>query len=856
MKKGTITPITRMPQKKSGGSKGGVIAAIALLLAGVAAGATYYVKPELFGVEPDPVAAGAEAGAQEAAKGDKAASKKKKKRGSAFDGMKLVSDSSWKDATAKRDELADKIIATMGGSTTAQAERFINKEENRMLLAQWIIAQAEVENLEDAAKRKEDKAKNLAKLREDLEKAKASIPEGVTPSKRTAWNISQLEKRIKRAEAESEIALTMAEALENKKCATLMEMIAKDAEWLQQFAFSGECNRPGTAVYILAEIADKHADCFSNRMVRDIATATALEYARSGWNPDDAVERAGFYIKNYKAGRLNSVFEEIPFWQRRMICGCKGDNDYGSVESLEWSLENVHLPADQFTGCCWRCAYRLNNIYGDSIHGPEYYAPWAATYGPNRTALTYLVGGVCGSLSHFGAFSALANGVPAMTAGEPGHCAYIVRVGDKWTPAYSLSWERGLHWQVFRNVYTYSSLHAATEMYADDAATGKTSLSNALRVVGNIYAQQGNMEKASGCFAAAVEEQPRNFMAWREWTDALKAKAANDAKAWEELNDSLCEFLVPVYPELASEVLHKGALEGMAKAMSSDKKKLRKCCLDFWRACKEMGPDRWRIEGLADAQLKQLGISDKTPDELCSMYTDFLNSVSSSSQYMSVILGWGNKLSEKMGEEDRKKLSMAMVKGIQKGKGMTAEDKDKLLGPALLAAEKNRDMNTFQAIGAMLSDKYKKPANVLPKHEPFPGKLASQGGLVWASSTSNYDKPCAHWGLLEPCGGEFHTAKDTDAYLVVQLPRQVNVTGVVLITNPGNLHRLHNMKIQVSEDGEKWTDVHQFGPCNQRVLRADLGEKLPLAKYVRILRPGGPEFFHLNAVFVYGNQAA
>lgn len=124
--------MTRITQKKRGGSKGGVIAAIALLLAGVAAGVTYYVKPELFGVEPDPVAAGDEAGAQAAEKIDKAVSKKKK-RGSAFDGMKLVSDSSWKDVAAKRDELAGKITATMGGSTTAQAESFINKEENRML---------------------------------------------------------------------------------------------------------------------------------------------------------------------------------------------------------------------------------------------------------------------------------------------------------------------------------------------------------------------------------------------------------------------------------------------------------------------------------------------------------------------------------------------------------------------------------------------------------------------------------------------------------------------------------------------------------------------------------------------------
>ncbi|MBR1998094.1 MAG: discoidin domain-containing protein, partial [Akkermansia sp.] len=302
------------------------------------------------------------------------------------------------------------------------------------------------------------------------------------------------------------------------------------------------------------------------------------------------------------------------------------------------------------------------------------------------------------------------------------------------------------------------------------------------------------------------------------------------------------------------EVMQKGALANMAKAV--DKKKLRKLALDFWRACDAMGPDRWHIERLANAQLEKLGISAKTPDELCSFYTDILTATSSSAQYMSVMLGWGNNLSSALNDEGKKKFMAAMVKGIQKGKGMSAEDKDKLLGPALLAAEKTRDINTFQAIGAMLSDKYKKPSNVLPKHEPFPGKLASKGGLVWASSTSQWDNACSHWGLLEECGGTFHTAKDTDAYLVVQLPRQVNVTGVVLVTNPGNLHRLHNMKIQVSEDGEKWTDVHQFGPCKQRVMRADLGEKLPLAKYVRILRPGGPEFFHLNAVYVYGNQAA
>lgn len=825
----------------------GTLAAMALLLAG-AVGGTYLVKPELFGASQTESQAVTDAKAPAPAK--KKASKKAKKSGSAFDGMSLVTVTDWADTTAKRDALAEQILAEMGGANKAAAQAFVQDEKNRLLVAQWIVAQAEVEALAEAEKRAAAAADNLKKLQDQLAKKKAEVPEGMKPSARTAWDIQQLERKVAQAEVVHSTAQTIKDAAASSKAATLMEKIAADLEWMEQFAFSGECVRPGMALDIMVAIAEKQPDFFTSRMVRDIATATALEYAKSGWNKQDAVERADYYIRAYKAGRLNTVFDKLPFWQRRIVCGCKGDNAYGSIASLEWSLENVHIPADQYPGSCWRCAYRLNNIYGDSIHGPQYYAPWEAAYPENRTALTYYVGGVCGSLSHFGAFSALANGVPALTAGEPGHCAYIVLVGEKWTPAYSLSWERGLHWQVFNNVHSFSSLHAATEMYQKQAK--ETRLANVLRATANIYAQKGDAAKAEECFKAAVETQPRSFMTWREWWTSLSKNGSADA--WEAYNSALCKNLVPVYPELAFETMQKGALAGMAEAM--DKKKLRKCVLDFWRACDAMGPDRWHIERLANAQMEKLGISAKTPDTLCSFYTDILTATSSSSQYMSVMLGWGNNLAASLDAEGKKKFMAAMVKGIQKGKGMSAEDKDKLLGPALLAAEKSRDMNTFQAIGAMLSDKYKKPDNVLPKHEPFPGKLASKGGLVWASSTSQWDNPCSHWGLLEECGGAFHTAKDTDAYLVVQLPRQVNVTGVVVVANPGNLNRLHNMKIQVSEDGEKWTDVHQFGPCNQRVMRADLGEKLPLAKYVRILRPGGPEFFHLNAVYVYGNQAA
>ena len=50
--------------------------------------------------------------------------------------------------------------------------------------------------------------------------------------------------------------------------------------------------------------------------------------------------------------------------------------------------------------------------------------------------------------------------------------------------------------------------------------------------------------------------------------------------------------------------------------------------------------------------------------------------------------------------------------------------------------------------------------------------------------------------------------------------------------------------------------MHDLGAFKQRVMRTDLGGKQPVAKYVRFLRQGGPEFFHLNGIFIYGNQAA
>ncbi len=811
------------------------------LLLGLVAGGTYLVKPEVYEeILPDGMIG-------------KKTPEKAKNKGKKKELTEVLASRNWADCVKTKATVAAEIMKKAEGKSTAELAKLFRKPVNQLLLAQWVVADAELRSQAEVEKARTERAAQIEKLRKGLEADRAKVPANAEPDAALAWSISQQETQLAKLEKEAACNHLLSESAGDKAGSELMEMIGSDPEWMHDFAFSGECVRPGMALSILKKIHQEHPDMLENRMVRDIATATALEYAKSGWNQQDAVERANFYINAWKDDRLNTVFDTLPMWQRRMVCGCKGDNPFGSVASLTWALENFHLPADRYSGSCWRCAYRLNNIYGDTIHGPMYYAPFESNLGDNRQAMTYYVGGVCGSLSHFGAFAALANGVPAMTAGEPGHCAFIVLVGDKWTPAYSLSWQRGLHWQVFRSVHTYSSLHAATELFSD-AEKKNTQKSDMLRVLGGIYADKGELASAEDCFDKAAKAQPRNYVAMREWREVLEKAQDAGAASWNKLNDALCEYLVPLYPELASEHMHKGLADGLAGKLEPGQ--LKEAYMKFWKNVKVMGPDRWRIEELGTKQLAAMG-AEKDAARLCDFFADVLGATVDNSEYAPAILNWGNVLGGKLDKEGNAKLMQAIIAGIGKGGNMSAEERVKLLSPAILAAEKNRDLMAFRSIAGMIeASGYRNNDIKMPKIEAFPGKLASAGGLVWTSSTSQWDKPQDHAGLLTPEGGFFHTAKDKDAFVAVELPRQVAVTGVVVVGTNGNLGRCNNMKVQVSENGTDWTDVHDFGPCKQRVMRSDLGGRLPVAKYVRIVRQGGPEFFHLNGIFIYGNQAA
>lgn len=766
-----------------------------------------------------------------------------------------VDGSEWKDGESLRKRLAREIGELLPKADEYQVKAFLASPRNRLMLAQYRLSENDRKSDADTEKRLANMKKEIERLRAEVEKNEALIKSGGSLTNRVTRIHNENKKKLATLEKEYKLPHTIADFVDTPEKMKFMELVGNNLDWMEQIVYTGENAHPAEMLNMLYGMVKQNPDLVYNQMERDIATATALEFARSGWQYERALARADYYTRHWKAGELNDVFATLPFWERRMVCGCKGDNVFGSIDSLEWLLENVCLPAESYTGSCWFCSYRLFNPYGESIHGAGYVEPYADIYGENRARFTYDIGGVCGSLSHFGAFAALANGVPALTAGEPGHCAFIVRIGDKWVPAYSLSWERGLHWQPWANVHVYSSLHMMQELTSPEQKDA-SALSQAYLTLSAVYAAANKAEQAVLCCRKAAEIQPLNYAAWRQYAALLAENHSTDAAAWNKLNSALCSKLVARYPEMSAVLMQKHVYPGLAKALASDPAARMSACRLFWDSVKEMGVDRWRIEALLGEQQK-LVCTGADKDMKFEFFDTMLTAMSDSKDYAPVALSWGNKLCADMNEQERSRMMKSMIAAIG-GSSAAPEERAKLLVPIILAAEKARDLTTFQSLAKMLPEEFTKPKDKIPAHKPFPGKLMSRGGMVWMSSTSQWDRVCAHWGLLDPgIGGQFHTAKDNPAWVVVQLPRQAKITGVSVIGTTGNLHRLNGMKVQVSETGkdDDWKDAGVFTKTGGREFRAEV-QGLPTAKYVRILRPGGPEFFHLSGIFVYGEQAA
>lgn len=233
-----------------------------------------------------------------------------------------------------------------------------------------------------------------------------------------------------------------------------------DSEWLSKFLCSGSVDRPGRALELLYLIWNQDAEkrCENESIFQNLATACALN------GTDDDYETVQFYRvyqKHYDQGLLHTSFDTLSPEEMRFLV----TPDKVSPKSLEYMISQHNTPAGTYGGTCWYAAYRLNNAFGESIHGPNYYKPWDHVY--ERHENTRKVGGVCGSLSHYGSAAAKAAGIPSTPGGQPGHCAYMVRSLDGvWRIHYYVDFPTGTHF-AYWGLWTYSSMPLMEAIFAD-----------------------------------------------------------------------------------------------------------------------------------------------------------------------------------------------------------------------------------------------------------------------------------------------------------------------------------------------------------------------------------------------------
>ena len=769
--------------------------------------------------------------------------------------ISVPGSSAWKTPGKLCDKLASEIARRVTGLDSKQIQAFIKNKENQRLLLMYHLAHTEIARQEEYRNFNEALKKNVQGKKDEIARLENEVSKKKNAEKKNAeFRLKCAKSDLKRLQKEAGYPISF------EKHDKVLQAILADDEWMDDIAFSGEMHRFARVVQIIDAIARADSGALKKGVARDITTAVALEYARYNCRTVDAVDRAKYFLKYWNQGRLNSSFDKLPMHHRRIACGWKPSHSSGTVKAFEWALKNVHIPDWQYPASCWRCGYVLDNVYGDSVHGSHYYAPWAGVATDNHMWLTKNVGGVCGGLSHFGAASACANGVPALTAGEPGHCAYIVLVDGKWTPAYSLSWERGLHWIPWDNNWTFSALHLTDDLYAGKNAK-KRRLSDAARVLARMYQNKGDAQKALACYETAAKAAPLNYPLWREYAAFLGDKLPGDKEAWTKLNTVLCKGMATKYPEQCAELLKQCVYGRLSKA-DMGVKALTEACALFWKQAAVMGPDRWHIENFANEQLKMCkNAAGNKEDAAIDLFIAVLKSAAPHDAYSGTMMAWGNKVSEGLSEAGQRKLSESMVQALGADNKLDSAQKAKLLGGLLLAAEKARDITTFYAISKMIDPKEIHADAAIPDFRTFPGKLVSEGGMPFASSTSQWDAPHTHSGLLTRKGGKMHTAKDNNAWIAVKLPKHAYITGVVFAgTNDWKLiHRFRPVRVQVSDTGRD-DDWHDAGPVipstGNYIITFDLQKERPKALYVRVLRSGGPEFFHANGIYIYGEPAA
>lgn len=614
--------------------------------------------------------------------------------------------------------------------------------------------------------------------------------------------------------------------------ADFLKRFFADQEWMEEFAGSGPwCGEPAKALRALDLLVWNDRDDFiKTKIGRNCATALALNHG-DDYDDEKLVEIMECYREWEKNLTLHVSAGTLDTRQWREVV-CFGQNAGLSVENLRWIHNYATLPNERYHGICWTCHYRLRNCFGDSVHGPLYYRPWEHRW--NTQELRYRVGGVCGALSKFGSHCAASHGIRSFTAGQPGHCAFMLwnLKADRWDIAYSVTSHTGSHFTLGGQGFVANE---EQDRY----------FRNPKRMDAEFLRWKGQYEKS-------MRTVNGNWQAAVEWIEQLKQRNAPKtewdvfAKAvLETFNDCPSQGWQLYFKYMDALKAKNDRVEAAIRGLKVFKENPAKTAEALYFDEKVMEPLSKYFADDSEILWKLLPLS--------------LVSHGKSANFYRQIINWAaGKLMTSQAATGR---FLSIVTEASAKTGMKLDYR----GMILKAAEVE-DIAMFHQIYSVL-DKLSpgdapKPAKDKKKYpkSDYGGELLSCDGLLKLDSTCVYDCPVNYRNTLNADDFEgqngFHTDKGFEPWAMVVLPGDSEITGLTIVDKAWgtNADRQFPMVISFSTDGKQFTQVHRCDNKQSEVRVEIPGAKK--AKYIKIGRAKSDreEPFHLHKILVYGKK--
>lgn len=632
--------------------------------------------------------------------------------------------------------------------------------------------------------------------------------------------------------------------------AAFVKAFLQNPVWMELYLGAGLIPENSPAgIQILSDIWKADGKSPDFRTYQSLATGIAsvfstgpfagkLKANSANCNP---VRRYQIFKKLHQENKLHPGFIKLRPWEIRFVTGIHWDD-----KSYEWLNEHINLPWRRYTDACWAAPYTGNNFFGDTIQGPLFYVPWRDSSGEAENTRT--IGGVCGGLSHFGTMAAQAHGIPAYPVGQPGHCAYAVRVKrGQWKGGFGGP-DGGMHNHIFGSEAPTSYL-LMEAVFADNE---KIDLAYQWASQARLDEILGNKDKAIQSWQEALKQTPlhpffrtelqrllleKQGMQPIDWyvyaKDALSHYKGNGFAAFNILKDVQNKFLMDI-PAADRIAWFRDLHETIAATPTS------------WAV---------KFQPVLDSQSAFL----TTPQEKAAYLETVLSThlKTGDGTNFGQALEWAVKTFVENGQADT--FSSAFAKVAQQAGGNDASgaapDPKKLkeaYGKAIYATEVARSIPAFQTLSkaaASFSDANTSSSTV---NTPVPQgwKLVPADGMVRCSTTCQWDSPWDHINLLRPCGGSHHTDKETNPNVIVELKNGVNLAGLIITKRNGNEDRMKKMEVSTSTDGATWFPLASTDNMPKEwIVTAPEGTR---AKWIKVeAKNAQPEFMHLRHILVY-----